>query len=108
MTSYLRKNDTVMLLPVANITQSPFHTHSLHSTVTIWSDNNNALTVSSKLKVVHHPGSKHIHKNNAHIITAITENYMTLSFIRVYFSSKPSNGYKIFEKQQGENKKDIK
>jgi uncharacterized protein with ACT and thioredoxin-like domain len=41
-------------------------------------------------------------------MTAITENYMTLSFIHVYFSSKPSNGYKIFEKEQGENKKEIK
>jgi pyruvate/2-oxoacid:ferredoxin oxidoreductase beta subunit len=39
---------------------------------------------------------------------SITENYMTMSFIHVYFSLNPNNGYKIFEKSKGENKKEIK
>jgi len=32
---------------------------------------------------------------------------MTLSFIHVYYSSKPSNGYTVFEKEQGESKKEM-
>jgi hypothetical protein len=49
---------------------------------------------------------KYIHKNYAHSTTEITENYMTLSFTHVYFSPNISNGYKIFEKQRGKNKKE--
>jgi hypothetical protein len=50
------------------------------------------------LKVVQHIlGQTHTHKNNAHIITAVTENCMTLSFIYVYISPN-MDAYKTFEK----------
>jgi hypothetical protein len=104
MTSCLPKNDTAVLLPVANMRHSPLHTLSPLSNGTIWPDSNIALTISSDVKVVHHPGSNtysqkqctQCHWNNRKVYD---------SFSHVYASPNQTNGYKILRRREGKEER---